>query len=100
VAASASAPLLDDRTVRALLDLRARGFDLAVVEVSPLAFTKPGESEAERIAYRLWRLRREALGSQYLAAGVAVSEWHEGVPLAAPLEEVTQFRRYARLARA
>jgi uncharacterized protein (DUF58 family) len=93
-------PLLDERSVRALLDLRARGFDLAVVEVSPLAFVGRGESEAEQIAYRLWRLRREALRSQYLAAGVAVSEWRDGEPLAVPLEEVTRFRRYARLARA
>jgi uncharacterized protein (DUF58 family) len=93
-------PLLDDRAVRALLDLCARGFDLAVVEVSPLAFAEPGESETEQIAYRLWRLRREALRSQYLAAGVAVSEWREGTPLAASLQEVTRFRRYARLARA
>ena len=93
-------PLLDERTVRALLDLRARGFDLAVVEVSPLPFTEPGRSDTDRIAYRLWRLRREALRSQYLAAGVAVSEWRDDVPLAASLQEVTRFRRYARLARA
>jgi uncharacterized protein (DUF58 family) len=93
-------PLLDDRSVRALLDLRARGFDLAVVEVSPLPFTEPGRSEADRVAYRLWRLRRESLRSQYRAAGVAVSEWREGEPLASSLQEVTRFRRYARLARA
>jgi uncharacterized protein (DUF58 family) len=92
-------PLLDERAVRALLDLRARGFDLAVVEISPLAFVDPGRSGPERLAYRLWRLRREALRSEYLAAGVAVSEWREGEPLAVPLQEVTQFRRYARLAR-
>jgi uncharacterized protein (DUF58 family) len=93
-------PLLDERGVRALLDLRARGFDLAVVEVSPLAFAGPGETEIEQIAYRLWGLRREALRSQYLAAGVAVAEWREEEPLAAALQEVTRFRRYARLARA
>ena len=29
-------PLLDERSVGALLDLRARGFDLAIVDVSPL----------------------------------------------------------------
>src|SRR5207302_766967 len=32
-------PLLDERAQAALLDLRARGFDLAVVEVSPVPFT-------------------------------------------------------------
>jgi uncharacterized protein (DUF58 family) len=93
-------PLLDERSVGALLDLRARGFDLAVIEISPLPFTEPGKSEADRIAYRLWRLRREALRSQYRAAGVAVSEWREGEAFAGSLQEVTRFRRYARLARA
>src|SRR5215212_5015616 len=50
-------PLLDDRAVAALLDLRARGFDLAVIEVSPLRFTQPGPREIDRLAYRLWRLK-------------------------------------------
>jgi uncharacterized protein (DUF58 family) len=92
-------PLLDKRSIRALLDLRARGFDLAVVETSPMAFTDPGPTEVERIAYRLWRLRREALRSQFHAAGVAVVEWREGVPLEQPIEEVSAFRRNARLVR-
>lgn len=92
-------PLLDERTVKALLDLRARGFDLAVVELSPVPFARPGESEAERLAFRLWRLRREALRSRYHAAGVAVVEWSEDVPLEQAVQEVTAFRRNARLAR-
>ena len=33
-------PLLDDRVVRALLDLRGRGFDLVVLEISPLPFVE------------------------------------------------------------
>jgi uncharacterized protein (DUF58 family) len=92
-------PLLDERTVRALLDLRARGFDLAVIETSPLPFTDPGETDEERLAFRLWKLRREALRSRYHAAGVAVVEWSEGAPLDQAIEEVTAFRRHARLAR-
>ena len=32
-------PLLDDRAVEALADLRARRYDLAIVEVSPIGFT-------------------------------------------------------------
>ncbi len=35
-------PLLDTRSVTALLDLRARGFDLAIVEVSPEPFVETG----------------------------------------------------------
>jgi uncharacterized protein (DUF58 family) len=92
-------PLLDERAVGALLDLRARGFDLAVVEVSPLPFVAPGRGRARRLAHRLWQLQREALRAEYHAAGVPVAEWRDGEPLAAPLEEVKAFRRHARLAR-
>jgi uncharacterized protein (DUF58 family) len=93
-------PLLDERAVSTLLDLRARGFDLAVVEVSPAPFTLPGDGEAERLAYRLWLLRREELRGRYRRSGVPIVEWREGTPLAAELEEVRAWRRYARVARA
>ncbi len=91
-------PLLDDRAVGALADLRARGFDVAVVEVSPVPFApEPDpEDEAATLAYRLWLLRRETLRSRYHQLGIAVAEWREGVPLQAPLEEVSSFRRFAR----
>jgi uncharacterized protein (DUF58 family) len=93
-------PLLDDRGVGALLDLRARGFDLAIVEVSPVPFATAGEDESEELAHRLWRLKREALRFKFERAGVAVVEWHEGTPLAGPIEEVATFRQHARLSRA
>lgn len=93
-------PLLDPRTAPALLDLRARGFDLVVVEVSPVPFVDEGENELDRLAYRMWRLAREATRARYQRAGVPVVEWVDGVPLNVPLEEVSAFRRYARPARA
>jgi uncharacterized protein (DUF58 family) len=93
-------PLLDERAVSTLLDLRGRGFDLAVVEVSPAPFVPPGPSQEEQLAHRLWLLRRDALRGRYLRAGVPIVEWREGEPLAARLEEVRTWRRYARVARA
>ena len=96
----ALSPLLDERAVGALVDLRARGFDLAVVELSPFPFVPEGESETKQLAYRLWRLRREALRTKYAALGVPIVEWHEGVPMEAVVEEVRAFRRHARVVRA
>lgn len=96
----AVSPLIDDRSVTALLDLRARGHDLAVIEVSPVPFAEPGDSEADQLAYRLWLLHREELRSRYQALGVAVASWREDLPLDAPLEEVRAYRRHARLTRA
>ena len=93
-------PLLDERSVAALLDLRARGYDLAVVEVSPEPFVRPGDSEADRLAHRLWLLHRQELRSRYERLGVAVASWDGEVPLDAALEGVRAFRRHARLARA
>lgn len=95
----ALSPLLDRRSVDALLDLRARGFDLSVVDVSPVPFTRRPPSGVDALAYDIWLLRRDALRHQLQRAGVAVAEWREELPLQAVLEEVRAFRRHARLAR-
>jgi uncharacterized protein (DUF58 family) len=89
-------PLLDERATGALLDLRARGFDLAIVEVSPIPFTEPGRGAPEELAYRIWRMKREALRGRYERAGVPVAVWDDDHPLVAAVEEVRAFRRYAR----
>ena len=89
-------PLLDNRTAAALLDLRARGYDLIVVEVSPLEMVAPAPGSSLDLAYRLWGLSREALRWRYEQVGVPVVRWREDVPLAVPLEEVNAFRHLAR----
>ena len=66
-------PMLDDRAITALLDLRARGFDLVVIEISPLELVAPMRGEVHEIAYRLWRLRRDAARGRFLRAGVPVA---------------------------
>jgi uncharacterized protein (DUF58 family) len=88
-------PLLDERSVRALLDLRARRFDVAVVEVSPVPFAPPLAGEQDRLAHRLWLLRRDALRGRFRRLGVPVAEWRDGEPLQAPIAEVASFRRRA-----
>jgi uncharacterized protein (DUF58 family) len=89
-------PLLDNRTAAALLDLRARGYDLIVVEVSPFELVTPDPGSSLELAHRLWRLSREALRWRYEQVGVPVVTWREGEPLAVPLEEVNAFRHLAR----
>jgi uncharacterized protein (DUF58 family) len=92
-------PLLDERATNALLNLRARGFDLAVVEISPLKYVVPGPGAGDRVAHRLWELRREAERSRYERAGVPVAVWRDDGSLGGAIEEVRAFRRFARSGR-
>jgi len=92
-------PLVDERFIAALEDLRARRFDVAVVEVDPVPLVEPGRSEADRLAYRLWLLEREVRRARLVALGIGVATWGDGA-LDTVLEEVRTYRRYARLARA
>jgi uncharacterized protein (DUF58 family) len=91
-------PLLDDRAATALLDLRARGFDLIVIEISPLAFVVPKQGEIQDVAHRLWRLRRDAVRGRFERAGVPVAVWDDDSSLTVAMEEVETFRRQARTA--
>ncbi len=93
-------PLLDERAVATLLDLRARGFDLTVIEISPVPYVGPAPGRSDAIAYRLWLLRREVLRSHYRRVGVPIVEWREGTSAAAVLEEVRAWRRVHRFAHA
>jgi uncharacterized protein (DUF58 family) len=94
----AISPLLDQRSIDLITDLRTRGYDVAVVEVSPLGYTSPGPTAADTLAFRLWRLQRDALRARLRALGIGVALWEEEPTLATALEGVNQFRRSARLA--
>jgi uncharacterized protein (DUF58 family) len=91
-------PLLDRRFVTALHDLRARRFDVAVVEIDPVPFVHAGRSRPERLAHRLWLLDREVQRSRLAGSGIAIAT-SRGENLDAALEEVRTFRRHARTAR-
>jgi uncharacterized protein (DUF58 family) len=93
-------PLLDERSTAALLDLRGRGIDLVVIEISPLSLVPAGRGAAAELADRLWRMRREAVRGRFERAGIPVAVWGDESSLAAALEEVGTYRRQSRAARA
>ncbi|MGH3127276.1 MAG: DUF58 domain-containing protein [Gaiellaceae bacterium] len=92
-------PLVDPRFVAALEDLRARRFDVAVVEVDPVPLVHPGPSATDSLAHRLWLLEREVVRARLVALGIGIGTWGDR-DLDTVLEEVRTYRRYARLARA
>ena len=85
-------PLLDWRVNRALLNLRARGYDLALIEVDPLRFAEHARATYGEQAWRVWLLERELLRNQFQRAGVPVSRWNGHAPLAAAVEELASTR--------
>jgi uncharacterized protein (DUF58 family) len=89
-------PLLDDAVIRALLELRGRGFDLAVVELPPLSYV----SAVEEGVRRLVSLERDLLRSRLRARGIAVVEWAEEQSLEVTVRAMEEFRRRAHIVRA
>lgn len=91
-------PLLDERSVSALVDLRGRGHDLVVLEISPEPYVDAGGDPADRVAFRLWQLQRAELRARFERLGVAVATLDADTTVEAALEEVRAYRRHARLA--
>ena len=87
-------PLDNDTALQTLLDLRARGFDLAVV-----ALPAPALEATTELGRRVATLQRDArrLRLERLGVAVGVATDLTGLPLA--LQEVDQWRRRARRVR-
>ena len=92
----ALSPLVDVRTIEALLDLRGRGFDLAVIEVSPEGLLAPPDDDLDGAIRRLWAMQRELLRDRFRHLGVPLVVWSPEASLEAALEEVRAFRRHGR----
>ena len=79
----ALSPLLDARFVRAATDLAARGFDLVVIAVSPVAAARaaarPGR--VTDVAARLWALERRAALDDLRRRGLTIVDWDGVTPL-------------------
>jgi uncharacterized protein (DUF58 family) len=87
-------PLLDERGARALIDLCARGHDVAVIEIDAPALLGSGSDPVTR----LWTLRRAAMRARLAELGATTATWDGVRPLESVLEEVTASRRASRLA--
>ena len=83
----ALSPLLDGRFVRAATDLAARGFDLVVIAVSPVAAARAAapRGRVNDLAARLWALERRAALDDLRRRGLTVVDWDGVAPLDAAL---------------
>lgn len=83
----ALSPLLDARFVRAATDLAARGFDLVVVAVSPVASARSAVrgGRVADLAARLWSLERRVEFDELRRRGLTIVDWNGVEPLDAAL---------------
>ena len=92
-------PLLDERMVAALADVRSRGFDLTILELEPSEFLPDPIDEEGRLARRIWDLERDHVRRRFSEQGVVVSAWHPGEPLELPIVRAGHLRNRLRGAR-
>jgi len=87
-------PLLDERFVKAIVDLAARGFDLIVLAVSPIEPTRRILSPAalDDLALRLWALEWRETVEVLRRRGLVILEWRPDAPLQAALAPVLRAR--------
>ncbi len=82
-------PLLDQRFVETLRDMRERGFTMLVVDVlNARPPARPGT--AERLARRIWRMEQEAIRFSLRELGVPVVSWDGAESLDLPLAAYTR----------
>jgi uncharacterized protein (DUF58 family) len=85
-------PLLDQRFVETLRDMRERGFTMLVVDVlnaEPPARTR-GPYSTDRMAQRIWRMEQEAIRFSLRELGIPVVHWDGAQSLDLPLAGYTR----------
>jgi uncharacterized protein (DUF58 family) len=83
----ALSPLLDDRFVKAILDLVSRGFDLVVLALSPIEPTQLmlRAGFPDDLACRLWAIQWRTMVEELRGRGLTILEWRADMPLDAVL---------------
>lgn len=93
-------PLLDEALQGRALRLAGAGIDVAVLAVDVSDWLRPSSQRVPRLARRIWLLERQRHLERLRGAGVAVGEWRTGRSLDELLEEMEEWRRRSRRARA
>jgi uncharacterized protein (DUF58 family) len=87
-------PLEDERILKAIVDLRTRGMDVVVVEVSPTERTAVRvDDDTGRLARRIWSLQRASTRMRLRAFGIPVAEWQPDLALQAVVDEIETWPR-------
>ena len=86
----AFSPLLDQRFVETLRDMRERGFPLIVVDVLNVEPPPARYSFAGTVARRIWRMEQQAIRFSLHELGVPVVHWDGVAPLDLPLAPYTR----------
>jgi uncharacterized protein (DUF58 family) len=82
-------PLLDQRFVEALRDMRERGFTMLIVDV--LNVEPPVRPRVtDRLARRIWKMEQEAIRFSLRELGIPVVPWNGTDPLDLPLSPYTR----------
>ncbi len=90
-------PLLDERVVAAVANLRARGLDIAVVEVAVRLPAEATSTRHGRLALSLFEMQRQILRDRLGTRGVVVSTASGEGGAHAAVAELALLRRRAHI---
>jgi uncharacterized protein (DUF58 family) len=96
----AFSPLVDERAIRAFVDLHARGFPLVVIDTLVADSVEPGSSPEDAVAFRAWKLSRAAQRYDLGDLGVPVVPWSGELGLDVIAAQLPALRRLPRKSRA
>ncbi len=88
----ALSPLLDERFIKAVIDLAARGFEVVVLAVSPIEVSRRmvAGSALDDVACRLWAMEWQIKVDGLRRHGLGIVEWHPDTPLEAALAPLSE----------
>jgi uncharacterized protein (DUF58 family) len=93
----ALSPLADQRALRTLLQLRARRFDVAVIECAAASPLGPPHDRVDDLARRLWALEHDTVRGSLRRAGATVVTWRQGTAIGPLVDALVVERRRPRV---